>query len=76
MVTILEGLHILGPFTEDPIRANPLALAEHYRKCTKSILPLEIVEDTYQESLIKTFLNVTSLNKHLIDLAFEKVDKK
>ena len=68
MVTTLEGLSTVGPFTEDAITANPLALAEYSRMCTESILLAEIVEDTYQESLIVTLLNLRSLNKHSTDL--------
>ena len=37
-VTTLESLYILGLFTEDSIRANPLALVEYSRMCTESIL--------------------------------------
>ena len=48
-VTTLEGLYILGPFTEDSIRANPFGLVEYSRMCTESILSEEIVEDTHQE---------------------------
>ena len=36
-VTTLESLYILGLFTEDSIRANPLALVEYSRMCTESI---------------------------------------
>ena len=64
-VTALDNLYILGPFTEDSIRANPLALVEYSMMRTESILSVEIVEDTNQESLIVTLLNVRSLNKHL-----------
>ena len=71
-VTTLEGLYILGPFTEDAIRANPLALVEYSRMRTESILSLEIVEDTHQESLTATLLNVRSLNKHVTDLMLEE----
>ena len=71
-VTTLEGLHILGPFTEDSIRANPFALVEYSRMRTESILSEEFAEDTHQESLIVTLLNVRSLNKHIIDLALDE----
>ena len=65
-------MYILGPFTEDSIRANPLALVEYSRMLTESILSVEIVEDTHQESLIVTLLNVTSLNKYVTDLALDE----
>ena len=39
---------------------------------TESILSVEIVEDTHQESLIVTLLNVRSLNKHVTDLALDE----
>ena len=39
---------------------------------TEIILSVEIVEDTHQESLIETLLNVRSLNKHAIDLALDE----
>ena len=71
-VTTLEGLYILGPFTEDAIRANPLALVEYSRMRTESILSVKIVEDTHQESLIVTLLNVRSLNKHVTDLVLDE----
>ena len=59
-------------FTEDSIRTNPLALVEYSRMITESILSVEIVEDTHQESLIVTLLNVRSLNKHVTDLALDE----
>ena len=71
-VTALDNLYILGPFTEDSIRANPLALVEYSRMRNESILSVEIVEDTNQESLIVTLLNVRSLNKHETDLALDE----
>ena len=37
-LTRLEDLYILGPFTEDSIRANPLALVEYSRMRTESFL--------------------------------------
>ena len=37
-VTTLESLCILGLFTEDSIRANPLSLVEYSRMCTESNL--------------------------------------
>ena len=71
-VTTLDNLYILRPFTEDSIRANPLALVEYSMMRTESILSVEIVEDTNQESLIVTLLNVRSLNKHETDLALDQ----
>ena len=65
-------MYILGLFTEDAIRANPLALVEYSRMRTESILSVEIVEDTHQESLIVTLLNVRSFNKHVTDLALDE----
>ena len=71
-VTTHEDLYILGPFTDDSIRSNPLALVEYSRVCTESILPVEIVEDIHQESLIVILLNFRSLNKHVTDLALDE----
>ena len=71
-VTTLEGMYIIGTFTEDSIRANPFALVEYSRMRTESVLSGETVEDTHQESLIVTLLNVRSLNKHVTDLALDE----
>ena len=71
-VTTLEGMYIIGTFTEDSIRANPFALVEYSRMRTESVLSEETVEDTHQESLIVTLLNVRSLNKHVTDLALDE----
>ena len=71
-VTTLEDLYILGPFTDDLIRSNPLALGEYSRISTESISSVEIVEDILQESLIVILLNFRSLNKHVTDLALDK----
>ena len=60
-LTTLEGMYIIGTFTEDSIRANPFALVEYSRMRTESILSEETVEDTHQESLIVTLLNVRFL---------------
>ena len=71
-LTTLEGLYILGPFTDDSSRSNPLALVEYSRIRTESILSVEIVEDIHQESLIVILLNFRSLNKHVTDLALDE----
>ena len=65
-------MYILGLFTEDAVGANPLALVEYRRMHNESISSVEIVEDTPQGSLIKTPVNVRSLNKHLTDLALNE----
>ena len=65
-------MYILGLFTEDAVGANPLALVEYRRMRNESISSVEIVEDTPQGSLIKTPVNVRSLNKHLTDLALNE----
>ena len=39
---------------------------------TESILSVKIVEDTHQESLIVTLLNVRLLKKHLADLPLDE----
>ena len=75
-VTTLEGLYILGPFLDDSIRGNPLALVKYSGMRTESILSVEVVEDTHQESLIVILLNVRSLHKHVTDLALDERLKK
>ena len=65
-------MYILGPFTEDLIRANSLSLVEYSRMRAETFLSVKIVEDTHQESLIVTLLNVRSLNKHATDLALDE----
>ena len=71
-VTTLEGLYILGPFTEDAITVNPLALVEYSRMRSKSIASVKIFEDTHQELLIVTLLNFRSLNEHVTDLVLDE----
>ena len=57
-VTTLEGMYIIGTFTEDSIRANPFALVE-YRRYPSGVID----SDTFECKI---------LNKHVTDLALDE----
>ena len=71
-VTSFNGIYIVGVFSGKVIRADPRALQEYERMHLESYLSIEDVDDPQNQSLTVTLLNIRSINKHLIDLAYDE----
>ena len=68
--TSFNGLYIVGVFSGKVIMADPRVLQEHERMRLESYLSNEHVDDPQNQSLTVTLLNIRSISKHLIDLAY------
>ena len=70
-VTSFSGLYIIGVFSGKVLRTDPHALQEYEKMRLESHLSIEHVDDHQNQSLTVTLLSMRSINKHLIDLAYD-----
>ena len=70
-VISFNGLYIVGVFSEKVISSDLRALQEYRRIRLESYLSVENVDDPQSQLFTITLLNIRSINKHLIDLAYD-----
>ena len=71
-VTSFNGLYTGGVFSGKGIRADPRALQVYERMRLESDLWIEHVDDPQNQSFTVTLLNIRSINKHLLDFAYNE----
>ena len=68
-VTNIEGLYIIGEFTDKSIRVNAKAEVEYQRQRKESIFRPRAQHNISPDSLTICLLNTRSLSKHSVDIA-------